>query len=215
MLVIGEEQLRSLCRTCEDGFQTVLGRSCFVRFRLPRRRRGFPCTVHLQSAKPPEGGVPLVEILTEEDRVFLAEVSVQFVPHTRGWQFADAQIAVFHRLMTAEPLVPLFRAEWHSYGNDPGPPHAQPHWHILGTMPLTDNDEVASWGRAGHAETRDVNFTPQTPGERRPPHLGRVHFAMASAWHLRNGHSAELSADGLAHWLAGCLGYVRQQLQLC
>jgi hypothetical protein len=128
-------------------------------------------------------------------------VKLDFSPSAGDHILTQATILILRGEGTPQPFV---RAEWDNSEQDGK--HAQPHWHIYGS----------------HLEPKEyipADPVVNTPAMGQPAvKLQRIHYAMASTWHVvgdkpAKSHWKALETDDqLASWISGCLQYLITQL---
>lgn len=107
--------------------------------------------------------------------------------------FSGLSIDVLRLELQSGPVEPLLRVEWQAQEAPEDCAHAQPHWHVYGSVlqdePLTES----------YADTS----------------LERMHFAVAARWHEAVAAPIYVTLDdtNLDRWIKGCLSYVWAQLQ--
>jgi hypothetical protein len=135
-------------------------------------------------------------------------VAVDFRFMSAAYQLTDAAIIVFKSESGYAEKLPYLRAEWHSGAEYLTARNAQPHWHVYSESP--------SKSHASFEPGAVTEFRPTTSIENTVSITQHAfHFAMAASWHLGDvgTHIHKVSDTAcLKHWLAGCLSYIREQL---
>jgi len=235
---IERNSISKFCRKCARGIRAEIeGYINFVD--TPKLARDNP-TLRLvlkqgyatRTAEPTEPTESLVRLGAAAKGIYWIAAHMIFSQHFDQYQFREVSLRVSRSDIASDPEpVHLFRAEWVFPIDDSWTDHAQPHWHILegefwrkkynaygeaveGLQPETQ--------RAGIQESGDhIGFDQpktfrETGGQgQQTSTLDRFHFAMAAQWHAGGDHRVRaLSEDGFIKWIAGCLKYVRGQLEL-
>ncbi len=106
-----------------------------------------------------------------------------------------------------------FRAEWDP--REAARLHAQPHWNIDkgddDTAPLNQPGDQAPWIPAAKLAPW---LAPEPTNSEPSLDLKKFHFAMAAGWEREAPHHSTPIADesALIRWMAGCTGYIRDQV---
>jgi hypothetical protein len=170
-------------------------------------------TTSLALTVPSEGGpLPCLPIDTNSQTLLVVEIRIGHGDPDAGSEYFIEHISIKTYFGTSEDATLVFRAEWDARDNDLR--HAQPHWNIHERpLPKIESDSFDEFLE------REQGFTISKPTESSTSEKDafdrvRMHFALASTWHLAKGsHSYALeNLEQIALWIGGCCAYLRDEL---
>jgi len=161
-----------------------------------------------------------------------------FIPFDSKVKLQQMGLIIFKGEAADYEKEPFFRAEWFT-PDDVNNPHAQPHWHIYGSLirpelfpketimddfpaemeevkdfsekivAKTDAEEIRIFGETDSSSEDTLELIRETVSAG----SNKFHFAMAASWHVDDEHQRYFNNErSLADWLRRCIGYIQHQL---
>ncbi|MCL5035963.1 MAG: hypothetical protein M1269_02490 [Chloroflexi bacterium] len=158
--------------------------------------------------------IPLLETeLSESPDSYWLALSIIFSPYVGRFKLNGISIKVFKGIRSDTNKDLFFRAEWHSPKNDNDTDHAQPHWHVhrafegikevYDSIDPIDSSKPEDFGESIQSKEADLKSLPS---------FDKIHFAMASTWHINEGHKINFKEETLINWLGGCVNYIKNEI---
>jgi hypothetical protein len=153
----------------------------------------------------------VVEFVVSRRSSYWLALVLRFQLRAGSLSLSSSGIIVFEGQPSDPRKTPLFRAEWHEWGNEDAA--AQPHWHVYRPRPAVSGEGT------NLVERQEGDASPAASGtsvaDAAATDIDDFHFAMCTRWASRveETHRHVLTPDAAIFWLGECIRYCRTQLE--